>query len=321
MTATVHFYDYHPPVADFEAEVIEGLTQTPKQISPKYFYDQRGSELFDAITELPEYYPTRTELSILQDKGEAIADFLGDDCMLVELGSGSSRKIRVLLDALQPAAYVPMDISREHLLGSAKALAEEYPGLEVHAACTDYSTEFQLPELPEHLPRVAFFPGSSIGNFDPEDASRLLARLRQHLGEDGKLLIGVDLKKHNHILHAAYNDAQQVTAAFNLNLLERMNRELGANFDIELFEHKADFNEEAGRVEMHLVSRVDQHVCVAGIQIEFAAGEKLHTESSYKYSIDEFRSLAEASGFVAEEVWTDEQQLFSVHCLRCETVA
>ncbi len=318
MTGTVHFYDYHPPVADFEAEVIAGLTQIPKRISPKYFYDQRGSELFDAITELPEYYPTRTELSILQDKGEAIAEFLGNDCMLVELGSGSSRKIRVLLDVLQPAAYVPMDISRDHLLGSAKALAEEYPELEVHAACTDYSDEFQLPELPEHLPRVAFFPGSSIGNFDPDEASRLLIRLGRHLGENGRLLIGVDLKKQDHILHAAYNDAQQVTAAFNLNLLERMNRELGADFDVDQFEHQAAFNEEAGRVEMHLVSQVDQRVCVAGTEINFSAGEKLHTENSYKYSIEEFHSLAEASGYVAEEVWTDEQQLFSVHCLRCE---
>ena len=318
MTGTVHFYDYHPPVADFRAEVLDGLTQTPKRISPKYFYDQRGSELFDAITELPEYYPTRTELGILKDKGEAIADFLGDECMLVELGSGSSRKIRTLLDALEPAAYVPLDISRDHLLGSARALAADYPDLEVHAACTDYSGDFQLPELPEHLPRVAFFPGSSIGNFEPDDASRLLARLGRHLGEDGKLLIGVDLKKHNHILHAAYNDTQQVTAAFNLNLLERINRELEADFDVELFEHQAYFNDHAGRIEMHLMSRIDQTVSVAGAQVDFTAGETLHTESSYKYSIEEFHALAEASGFVADQVWTDEQQLFSVHCLRCE---
>ncbi|MFC1773020.1 L-histidine N(alpha)-methyltransferase [Pseudomonadota bacterium] len=320
MAGKVHFYDYHPPVADFRAEVLDGLAQTPKRISPKYFYDQRGSELFDAITELPEYYPTRTELGILEDKGEAIADFLGDECMLVELGSGSSRKIRTLLDALEPAAYVPLDISRDHLLGSARALAADYPDLEVHAACTDYSGDFQLPDLPPHLPRVAFFPGSSIGNFEPDDASQLLARLGRHLGEDGKLLIGVDLKKHNHILHAAYNDTQQVTAAFNLNLLERMNRELEADFDVELFEHQAYFNDDAGRIEMHLMSRIDQTISVAGAQVDFTAGETLHTESSYKYSIKEFQALAEASGFVADQVWTDEQQLFSVHCLRCEPV-
>jgi len=320
MAGSVHFYDYHPPVADFRTEVLDGLTQSPKRISPKYFYDQRGSELFEAITELPEYYPTRTELGILQDKDKAIAEFLGDECMLVELGSGSSRKIRTLLDALEPAAYVPLDISRDHLLGSARALAADYPDLEVHAACTDYSGDFQLPELPDHLPRVAFFPGSSIGNFEPDEASRLLARLGRHLGEDGKLLIGVDLKKHNHILHAAYNDAQQVTAAFNLNLLERMNRELEADFDVELFEHQAYFNDDAGRIEMHLMSRIDQTISVAGAQVDFTAGETLHTESSYKYSIKEFQALAEASGFVADQVWTDEQQLFSVHCLRCEPV-
>ena len=320
MAGSVHFYDYHPPVADFRTEVLDGLTQSPKRISPKYFYDQRGSELFEAITELPEYYPTRTELGILQDKDKAIAEFLGDECMLVELGSGSSRKIRTLLDALEPAAYVPLDISRDHLLGSARALAADYPDLEVHAACTDYSGDFQLPELPDHLPRVAFFPGSSIGNFEPDEASRLLARLGRHLGEDGKLLIGVDLKKHNHILHAAYNDAQQVTAAFNLNLLERMNRELEADFDVELFEHQAYFNDDAGRIEMHLMSRIDQTISVAGAQVDFTAGETLHTESSYKYSIEEFHALAEASGFVADQVWTDDQQLFSVHCLRCEPV-
>ncbi len=317
MAGTVRFYDFHPPVADFRAEVLDGLAQTPKRISPKYFYDQRGSELFEAITELPEYYPTRTELGILQNKGEAIAEFLGEECMLVELGSGSSRKIRTLLDAVEPAAYVPLDISRDHLLSSARALAADYPELEVHAACTDYSNDFQLPELPEHLPRVAFFPGSSIGNFEPDDASRLLTRLGRHLGEDGKLLIGVDLKKQNHILHAAYNDTRQVTAAFNLNLLERMNRELEADFDVELFEHQAYFNDDAGRIEMHLVSQVDQAVSVGGAQVDFTAGETLHTESSYKYSIEEFHALAETGGFVADQVWTDEQQLFSVHCLRC----
>lgn len=318
MAGTVHFYDYHPPVADFRAEALEGLSQTPKRLSPKYFYDQRGSELFEVITELPEYYPTRTELGILQERGEAIAEFLGDECMLVELGSGSSRKIRTLLDALAPAAYVPLDISRDHLLSAAKALAADYPDLEVHAACTDYSGDFQLPELPEHLPRAAFFPGSSIGNFEPDAASQLLARLGRHLGENGKLLIGVDLKKHNHILHAAYNDTRQVTAAFNLNLLERMNRELEADFDVELFEHQAYFNEDAGRIEMHLMSSIDQTVNVAGEQVRFSAGETLHTESSYKYSIEGFHALAEASGFVADEVWTDKQQLFSVHCLRYE---
>lgn len=317
MNGSIHFYDYHPPVADIRAEVLGGLSKRPKQIPPKYFYDQRGSQLFDAITELPEYYPTRTELNILEANGEQIAEFLGDDCLLLELGSGSSRKIRVLLDALRPAAYVPLDISRDHLLSSAKALAKDYPHLDVHAACTDYSADFELPDLPRDLPWAAFFPGSSIGNFEPGDAQGLLERVSRHLGSDGRLLIGVDLKKDNAILHAAYNDARQLTAAFNLNLLERINRELGADFDLDCFEHQAFFNQEAGRIEMHLVSGIDQQINVAGRPIDFAAGESLHTENSYKYTIDEFQQLARQSGFVPEQVWTDDQQLFSVHCLRC----
>lgn len=317
MDRAVRFYDFHPPVADIRAEVLEGLSRQPKRLSPKYFYDQRGSQLFDAITELPEYYPTRTELGILEDNGDEIADFLGDNCMLMELGSGSSRKIRVLLDALQPAAYVPLDISKEHLLGSAEALARDYPELEVHAACTDYSSDFEVPELPEKLPRAAFFPGSSIGNFEPDDARELLARVRRHLGNGGKLLIGVDLKKDNEILNAAYNDAQKITAAFNLNLLQRFNRELDADFELEQFDHYAFFNDVAGRVEMHLVSRSDHQVNIAGEAIRFAAGESLHTENSYKYTVEEFQRLADEAGFVNERVWTDEAELFSVHCLRC----
>jgi len=319
MNGSIHFYDYHPPVADIKAEVLGGLSKRPKQIPPKYFYDQRGSQLFDAITELPEYYPTRTELNILEANGGQIAEFLGDDCLLLELGSGSSRKIRVLLDALRPAAYIPLDISRDHLLNSAKALAKDYPHLDVHAACTDYSADFALPDLPRHLPRAAFFPGSSIGNFEPADACALMRRVGVHLGHDGRLLIGVDLKKDNAILHAAYNDTQQLTAAFNLNLLQRINRELDGDFDLERFEHQAFFNERAGRVEMHLLSKTPQQVMVAGSPITFAAGESLHTENSYKYDIAEFQALAASSGFVAERVWTDDRQLFSVHCLRWAT--
>jgi dimethylhistidine N-methyltransferase len=313
------FYDYHPATEDFESAVLEGLNRWPKQIAPKYFYDRRGSELFDAITELPEYYPTRTEIGILENNGECIADCLGGDCMLVELGSGSSRKIRVLLDALRPAAYVPLDISRDHLRNSAQALARDYPQLEVHAACTDYSTDFDIPELPPHLPRAGFFPGSSIGNFEPAEARDLLRRVGRHLGDGGKLLIGVDLKKDNAILHAAYNDARRLTAAFNLNLLERINRELEGDFELGNFRHSAFFNDRAGRIEMHLVSTRDQEVSVAGRSVRFAAGESLHTENSYKYTIGEFRALAADSGFVAERVWTDEQRLFSVHCLRYDS--
>ena len=313
----VHFYDLHPAPADFRAEVLSGLARSSKRLSPKFFYDRRGSQLFDAITELPEYYPTRTEIGILKKHGETIADFLGEDCLLLELGSGSSQKIRVLLDALKPAAYMPMDISREHLLGSAQALAADYPALEVHAACADFAADFELPYCPEHLPRAAFFPGSSIGNFEPAQARELLKRVADYLGEDGKLLIGVDLKKDAGVLHAAYNDEQQVTAAFNLNLLQRINRELGADFDLQAFSHDAFYNASEGRVEMHLVSRSEQTVTVAGEAFDFDEGETIHTESSYKYDVEEFLSLAERAGFVSEQVWTDDQQLFSVHCLRC----
>lgn len=313
----VHFYDLHPAPADFRAEVLSGLARSSKRLSPKFFYDRRGSQLFDAITELPEYYPTRTEISILKKHGETIADFLGEDCLLLELGSGSSKKIRVLLDALKPAAYMPMDISREHLLGSAQALVADYPALEVHAACADFAADFELPYCPEHLSRAAFFPGSSIGNFEPAQARELLQRVADYLGEGGKLLIGVDLKKDAGVLHAAYNDEQQVTAAFNLNLLQRINRELGADFDLQAFSHDAFYNASEGRVEMHLVSRSEQTVTVAGESFEFDEGETIHTESSYKYDVEEFLLLAERAGFVSEQVWTDDQQLFSVHCLRC----
>jgi len=316
MNGSIHFYDFHPPVADIRDEVLEGLSRRPKQVAPKYFYDRRGSQLFDAITELPEYYPTRTEVDILESNGAQIAELLGNDCMLMELGSGSSRKIRVLLDALQPAAYVPLDISRAHLLDAATTLARDYPQIDVHAACTDYSNGFELPELPDHLARAAFFPGSSIGNFEPDDACALLRRVGCYLGEGGKLLIGVDLKKDTSTLNAAYNDTRQLTAAFNLNLLERINRELAADFQLQCFEHLAFFNEQAGRIEMHLRSTRDQQVRVAGQVIDFAEGESLHTENSYKYSVAEFQALAAGSGFSTEQVWTDDARLFSVHCLR-----
>jgi dimethylhistidine N-methyltransferase len=210
-----------------------------------------------------------------------------------------------------------MDISREHLLGSAQALVADYPALEVHAACADFAADFELPYCPEHLSRAAFFPGSSIGNFEPAQARELLQRVADYLGEGGKLLIGVDLKKDAGVLHAAYNDEQQVTAAFNLNLLQRINRELGADFDLQAFSHDAFYNASEGRVEMHLVSRSEQTVTVAGESFDFDEGETIHTESSYKYDVEEFLSLAERAGFVSEQVWTDDQQLFSVHCLRC----
>ncbi|UHD18864.1 L-histidine N(alpha)-methyltransferase [Thiocapsa bogorovii] len=313
---SIRFFDYRPTPANVRAEVLEGLGGPVKRLSPKLFYDQRGSQLFDAITELPEYYPTRTEIGILREYGSEMADLLGRDNILIELGSGSSLKIQTLLAALQPSVYMPVDISKEHLLESAHALAERFPGLSIRAACADYSAPFQLPLEPEWTDLAAFFPGSSIGNFDPDEARRLLGRVARLLGAGGRLLIGVDLPKDPAILNAAYDDAQGVTAAFNLNLLTRINRELDGHFDLDAFSHRAFFDTERNRVEMHLVSRVEQQVEVAGERFDFRAGETIHTENSYKYGIDAFHRLAADAGFVAEQVWTDEQQLFSVHCLR-----
>jgi dimethylhistidine N-methyltransferase len=294
------------------------LSHERKRLPPKLFYDQRGSRLFDAITELPEYYPTRTEIQILRDHGAEMADRLGRDNVLIELGSGSSLKIQILLDALRPRVYVPVDISKAHLLESAQALAERFPALAIRAACADYSGPFELPLESEWKELAAFFPGSSIGNFDPHEARAFLKRVARVLGPGGRLLIGVDLRKDRSILNAAYNDAQGVTAAFNLNLLARINRELGADFDLDAFGHRAFFDERESRIEMHLVSLADQRVRIGGHVFDFRRSESIHTENSYKYGIDDFQRLARAAGLVSEQVWTDEHALFSVHCLRVE---
>ncbi|MDA1313976.1 MAG: L-histidine N(alpha)-methyltransferase [Acidobacteria bacterium] len=255
-TDGIEFHDHHPRVDDFREEVLRGLSSDPKQISPKFFYDKRGSELFDRITQLEEYYPTRAELSILEDRAEEIADLLGHDCLLIEYGSGSSRKVGLLLDALEgDITYVAIDISREHLLEACRRLSETYPQLEVIAVCADYSKPFPLPAPKRGTPKntVVFFPGSTIGNFSPEQAASFLRNTARQLGPGGSLLIGVDLKKNEDTLYAAYNDAERVTAAFNLNLLERINQELDADFDPSTFRHRAFYNNERGRVEMRVV--------------------------------------------------------------------
>jgi dimethylhistidine N-methyltransferase len=311
----ITFHDLHPTQADLRAEVLHGLAQPHKRLSPKLFYDAEGSRLFDAICELPEYYPTRTEIAILRDHGAEMARRLGRDALLVELGSGSSLKIRVLLEALRPAVYMPVDISSEHLIVSAEALAATFPDLDVHAVCADYSVPFELPVEDHEHPRAAFFPGSSIGNFDPVDAGLLLRRVGSILGAEGRLLIGVDLVKDRSRLERAYNDAAGVTAAFNMNLLRRINRELAGHFDVTQFRHEAFFNADHSRIEMHLLSTCDQRVEVAGQRFNFGEGESIHTESSYKYSIEGFQALATGAGFHAEQVWTDPARLFSVHCL------
>lgn len=314
LAPNLHFHDLHPPPEDFRAQVLVGLSARPRQLSPKFFYDGRGSQLFEAITRLPEYYPTRTEIALLRQHGREMARALGDGCLLFELGCGSDTKIRVLLDALQPKVYAPIDIAREALLQGAAAIARDHRALQVHAICADYSQPFALPDLPAH-PRAAFFPGSSIGNFDPPAARELLGHIRRWLGPQGKLLIGVDLKKSPDVLHTAYDDAQGVTAEFNRNLLVRINRELGANFDVNEFEHVARYDARHARVEMHLVARSAQRVTLADRNFDFAAGEGIHTENSYKFSVAEFRALAAQAGLVSVDTWQDGAGLFSLHCL------
>jgi len=309
----IQFYDEHPKPVDFYAEVIQGLQRKPKLIPPKFFYDEAGSKLFDAICEVPEYYPTRTEMALLYEHADEIAALIGKECLLIEPGSGSSQKVRLLLDALQPAAYMPMDISRAHLLNAAQQLSEDYPWLEVHATCVDFTTEMKLRFCPPSVHKVAFFPGSSIGNFEPTDAIGFLRNMAKMVGSGGGLLIGVDLKKDHNILNAAYNDAQGVTAEFNLNLLTRINHELGGRFNINAFKHKAFYNPRMGRIEMHLASHENQIIVVGDEAVNFKEAETIHTESSYKYTVEEFSGLAQAAGFELVTVWTDADDLFSLH--------
>jgi dimethylhistidine N-methyltransferase len=310
-----NFYDYHPDSRDFRGDVLRGLGSLPKAIPPKYFYDQEGSALFDRICQTPEYYVTRTELKILEHYRREIACFIDDQCMLIEPGSGESHKVRMLLETVKPAAYVPMDISRECLLDAANRLAGDFPWLDVHAVCVDYTRDIQLPRRCQGIRRLAFFPGSTIGNFEPIDAIRFLADLGELVGVNGGLLIGVDLKKDEGILNAAYNDGERLTARFNLNLLTRINNELDGNIDLTSFAHSAFYNRMKGRVEMHLISTRKQQVCVAGQYFAFEAGETIHTESSYKYTVEEFQRLAAHAGFESVQCWTDPSQLFSVHYL------
>ncbi len=313
---TIEFHDLHPTPADLAAEVLAGLRRRPRYIPPKFFYDAEGSRLFDAITATPEYYPTRVELEILRTHAAEIAERVGTGSLLVEPGGGSCAKVRILLEGLRPCAYVPMDISRDHLWLAAERVAAEFPWLEVHAACTDFTRVMELPASAPVGPRVAFFPGSSIGNFDPPAAVDFLAAVAELVGPGGFLLIGVDLKKDRARLDAAYNDAAGITAAFNLNLLNRINRELGADFGLGSWQHRAYYNEALGRIEMHLASTLAQTIRVAGESFAFAAGETIHTENSYKYGIDEFQGLATRAGFGPEAIWTDADGLFSVHLLR-----
>ncbi len=309
--------DYHPPSGDIRQEVLDGLTQPQKRLSPKWLYDDEGSRLFDQITELSEYYPTRTELGILNAHIAEMAELIGSRAAIVEFGAGSSVKIRILLDNLYaPAAFIPVDISGEHLLDASRQLAKDYPDLEILPVCADFTQSFDLPVPAETVNRnLVFFPGSTIGNFSLEQARQLLKVMAIEAGAGGGLLIGVDLKKDTATLESAYNDAAGVTAEFNLNLLARLNRELNADFDLRTFTHRAVYNDGKGRIEMHLVSEKNQSANIAGQQIDFSAGEHILTECSHKYELQEFAELAAEAGFTVRKVWTDAERMFSVQYL------
>lgn len=313
--------DQCPEDDSLRADVLDGLRRNQKSIPSKYLYDARGSQLFDAICELEEYYPTRTELAIMTDSAAAMTATIGSGALVVEYGSGSSLKTRVLLDHLDaPAGYVPIDISREHLVQAAEDLAQAYPDVPVQPVCADYTGTVTLPDPPRTPSRiVVYYPGSTIGNFRPEEAKAFLERIAQVAGPGGGLLIGVDLKKDVDLLHAAYNDAEGVTAEFNLNVLRRLNRELDATFDLDAFRHDAVWNDAEGCIEMFLVSTTEQTVDVDGVSIAFDAGERIHTEYSYKYTLDDFAALAARSGLAVEHVWTDPNDLFSVQYCTVDT--
>lgn len=312
---SIRFYDEHPTPATMLEEVLHGLAARPRHIAPKFFYDERGSRLFDAICELPEYYLTRTEMGILESCAGEVAQLAGPDTTLIELGSGASRKIRLLLEAVRPRSYLGIDISREFLRQSVERLAHDYPWLEAHAACADFMQGLELPGVAGNGKKLAFFPGSTIGNFEPNEALAFLRRVRRMVQPDGALLIGVDLKKDPGILHAAYNDSAGITARFNLNLLQRLRYELDAEVSPQDFLHRAFYNIARGRIEMHLVSRCAQDILLCGRRFHFAPGEGIHTENSYKYSMEEFDALARAAGLHPCRVWLDERRLFSVHYL------
>jgi dimethylhistidine N-methyltransferase len=310
--------DAHLPdeqTSTFARDAIGDLSQHPKRLSPKYFYDAIGSELFEAITRLPEYYPTRTELKILRDHGSEIAAIIPKGAALVEFGAGATTKVRLLLEKCAFGAYVPVDISGDFLNAQASALREDFPTLAVYPVAADFTAPFALPEEIAGMPKVGFFPGSTIGNFEPHEASRFLRSARDILGVGAQMIIGADLEKNERLLHDAYNDASGVTARFNLNVLVRMNRELGGNFDLSAFAHRAIYNRERHRIEMHLISKKTQTVRMLGTSFSFRRGETIHTENSYKYSVERFAALARGSGWTVRESWTDENKMFSVHAL------
>src|SRR5262245_58535032 len=304
-----------PEVSEFESDVLEGLRAVRKSVPAKYFYDAAGSHLFERITELPEYYPTRCEMRILRRQAGEIAKLIPQGAALVEFGSGSSKKARILLKAVAPklAAYVPVDICGEMIEQEAADLRPDFPHLKVLPVTADICKPFALPQEAKVAPaRVGFFPGSTIGNFEPYEAAGFLRNAANILGKGAILLVGADLIKSVEVLNAAYNDAEGVTAQFNLNLLARINRELGGTFRLDSFEHHAFYNRERHRIEMHLASLKRQRVKIAGETIDFRAGETIHTENSYKYSVESLAALARGVGWLPARAWTDSQKYFSI---------
>ena len=309
------FFNRKPAQSDVLAEVKVGLQQEPKRISPKYFYDERGSKLFEQITQLDEYYLTRTELELFDICLPEVAKLLPERLCLLEYGSGSSLKIRKVLNEIVPTAYVPIDISAEHLKQNALALHADFPGLAVYPVCADITQQVELPPGLEELTKVAFFPGSSIGNFDPDEASDFLENVRQTIGSGGYLLIGVDRKKNREVLEAAYNDARGVTAEFNLNVLHHLNSQMRADFAVDQFEHVANYNEEEGCIQMFLRSKAEQVVTIADIHVALDEDELVHTENSFKYHPDEFQNLAALAGYTLVERFDDARDWFSIYLL------
>lgn len=316
MNGKVSFHGAAVPPDNFLQDVIAGLSLARKQLPPKYFYDAAGSQLFERICELTEYYPTRAEAELTRTHLDSIAAFAGAGVELIEYGSGASTKTRILIERLRPAVYVPVDISGSALKLAAVALAAEFRWLNIQAVVGDFVRRLTLPEFDAKQGRkLVYFPGSTIGNLTPEETLSFLHMTRGLVGPDGAMLVGVDLKKDANVLHAAYNDRQGVTAAFNLNLLERINRELHGDFDVSKFSHYAFYNPHEGRIEMHLVSLAQQTVNIGRYRFSFDTGESIHTENSCKYSVDEFRVLAAEAGFIGRQVWLDPQGLFAVHGL------
>ena len=313
------FKDTHPELVEMMTEVKKGLSSKPKTLPCKYLYDKKGSDLFQKICRLPEYYLTRTETSLLVSIAGEIAELVGPGCQMIEYGSGSSEKMRIILSALTaPESFTAVDISKEHLFAATNSLSRDFPLLKVNAVTADFAKPFTIPTMIGNGLRMGFFPGSTIGNFSHEEVVDFLKGTREAVGPQGVMLIGVDLKKDEQILRAAYNDSQGVTAAFNINLLARLNRDLGATFKLNQFQHNAYYDAALGRIEMHLVSLMEQSATLGSEVISFRKGETIHTENSYKYSQDQFKALSFSAGYKTIKAWTDPNLYFGMFFLQAE---